>query len=336
MRKRERPRAYQLTAMLPALLLALSACGLGAPAASSPVALTKVTILADWVLDATFGPHLYGIEQGIFEAHGIELELLPGQGSSFSMQQLNENQVQFATADLLAYLEDRAVNDSPTTTVMTLLDGTTAGILTTAPTDSLEDLAGKSVAMAPFSVFHLVLPVVLQQNGLEPDSVEMVFMEAGEMALLFEGGIDGMEAYKTGSYATGLLEAEKLGQDVYFLDMADFGLVGYDKILVVRNDVIESDPDLVRRLVDALRESMNGALQASNDEIADLVLAIAPELERDEVVLQWQQMKELADDVGAFDPEIVATNLDYLREGLEIDHDLQAEDVFTNEFIPTD
>jgi NitT/TauT family transport system substrate-binding protein len=296
--------------------------------------MTQVSILQDWVLDATFAPHLYGIENGIFEAHGIELELISGQGSEFSMQQLNENQVQFATSDLLAYLADRAVNDSPTTAVMTQLDSPTAGILTLDPVASLEEMAGKRVAIAPFSVFRLVLPVVLQENGLDRDSVQIELIETGSFALLFEGEIDAMEAYKAGSLATGMLEAEAIGEEVHYLDMAEFGLVGYDKILVVRNDVIESNPDLVRNLTAALRESVDRALQATDEEIADLVVSRAPELQRDEVILQWQQMKELVDDVGAFDTEVIATNLLYLTEGLEIGHSLQPEDVFTNEFIP--
>jgi NitT/TauT family transport system substrate-binding protein len=344
MRFHQRPRSVRAAAAVAGFAIALSACGTGTPASGSPAsgtpasgtpaALTKVTILQDWVLDATFAPHLFGIENGIFEKHGIDLELVSGQGSEFSMQQLNENQVQFATADLLAYLADRAVNDSPTTAVMTQLDSPTAGILTTQPVDALEDLAGKQVAIAPFSVFRLVLPVVLQQNGLERDAVDIELIETGSFALLFEGEIDAMEAYKAGSLATGMLEAEDIGTEVHYLDMADFGLVGYDKILVVRNDVIEDNPDLVRRLTAALRESVDQALAASDEEIADLVVAKAPELQRDEVILQWQQMKELVDDIGAFDNDVVATNLTYLTEGLEIDHDLQPEDVFTNDFIP--
>jgi NitT/TauT family transport system substrate-binding protein len=328
------------------MVVALTACtSSGSPSASAdesepggpsstPVTMTDVSILADWVLDASFAPHLYGIEAGIFEDYGINLELIPGQGSDFSMQQLEEGQVDFATADLLAYLAARADHDSPTTTVVTLLDETTAGLLVNEPAETLADLDGRTVAIAPFSVFHLVLPVVLEENGLDPASVQIELVDTGSFALLFEGDVDGMEAYKGGSLPVGTAQAEEFGVPVYYLDMADFGLVGYDKILVTTNDMIESDPDLVSRLVEALLASTEAALQASDDEIADVVLAAAPELNREEVLLQWEQVKELVNDLGAFDPEVITVNLGYVSDALDIQHDLQAEDVYTNEFIP--
>jgi NitT/TauT family transport system substrate-binding protein len=249
------------------------------------------------------------------------------------MQQLNENKVQFATSDLLAYLADRAANDSPNTAVMTMLDSTQSGMLTRQPVDSLEDLAGKRVAIAPFSVFRLVLPVVLEQHGLERDAIKIELIDTGSFALLFEGRIDAVEAFKGGTLETGMVEAEKAGVEVHHVDMADYGLLSYDKILVVRNDVIEADPNLVRNFVAALQESVDRALQANDEEIADLAVAKAPELQREVAALQWRGLKELLDEIGTFDSKVIATNLVYLTEGLEINHSLQPEDLFTNDLV---
>jgi ABC-type nitrate/sulfonate/bicarbonate transport system substrate-binding protein len=105
---------------------------------------------------------------------------------------------------------------------------------------------------------------------------------------------------------------------------------------VVRNDVIEENPDLVRRLVAAMKESTEAASEATPEEIAELVTAHAPEISEQVVVLDWPDYRELISESGLIEEEVVETNLRYLTDGLGISHDLQAADMYTNEFVPTD
>jgi NitT/TauT family transport system substrate-binding protein len=132
-------------ALLLAMALVLAACGGGGEAepdtsgSSVPTELDHVAIQMYFLPEPGWGWHLYGIEHGIYAKHGIELELIPGQGSNFTMQQLNEDQVDFGQASLLAYLASRAQADSPTTVVYTPIDHPQAGILTTVPADDLAD-----------------------------------------------------------------------------------------------------------------------------------------------------------------------------------------------------
>jgi len=329
-------RIRSITGVLLVASLALVACGTeGTQSTTSvPVELTPVALQMHFLPEPAWGTHLYGIEHGIFAKHGIELELIPGQGSQFSMQQLNEDQVQFAQASLIAYLTNRAEVGSETTAVFTPIDHPQAGILTTKPAQTLEDLAGTTVGMIPFSVSQLLLPLVLTENGLDPDSVTIESVTYSP-ALLLEGTVDGLEVYKGGNVATLEALAESAGVDVYHLDLHDFGLVGYAHTLIVRDDVIESDPDLVGRMVAAMKESLDGALTATPEEIADLVTARAPEISREDVIAEWEDYRELINETGLIDSEVVATNLGYVRDALGIPHSLQAEDVYTNEFVPT-
>ncbi|MGH8944947.1 MAG: ABC transporter substrate-binding protein [Acidimicrobiia bacterium] len=330
-------RTRTITGLLLVASLAIGACGTDESQATSsgPVELTPVSIQMYFLPEPGWGWHLYGIEHGIYAKHGIELDLIPGQGSNFTMQQLNENQVQFGQASLLAYLANRAEVGSETMVVYTPIDHPQAGILTTVPADSLDDLDGTTIGMIPFTVLRNLLPIVLQENGLEPDSIQIETMSTS-LGLLFEGTVDSIEGFLGGNVASNLHLAEEAGVDIYHLDLNDFGLEGYAHPLIVHNDVIENDPDLVRRLVAAMKESANAALEATPEEIAELVHAHAPEIAEEVVVLDWPDYRELITESGLIESEVVEVNLGYVRDALGIAHDLQAEDMFTNEFVPTD
>jgi len=331
-----------ITGLLLVASLAIASCAndagesttTGGPDTTEAAELTPVSFQMHFLPEPAWGTHLYGIEHGIFAEHGIDLDLIPGQGSQFSMQQLNEGEVQFAQASLIAYLTSKAETGSETTAVFSPIDHPQAGILTTTPAESLEDLAGTTVGMIPFSVSQLLLPLVLAENGIDPASVTIESVNYSP-ALLFEGTVDGLEVYKGGNVATLTSAAEQAGVDVYHLDLHDFGLEGYAHSLIVSDELIANDPDLVGRMVAALKESLDGVQSASPEEIADLVTAEAPEIAREDVIAEWTDYRELINESGLIDEAVVQTNLDYVSDGLGIPHELQAADMYTNEFVPT-
>ena len=337
-------RTRTITGLLLVMSLAMAACGnnagesttTGGADTTETAELTPVSLQMQFLPETGWGWHLYGIEHGIYESHGIELDLIPGQGSSFTMQQLNEDQVQFGQASLVSYLASRAEADSETTAVFTPIDHPQAGLMSTVPSDSLDDLDGTTVGMIPFTVLRALLPIVLVENGLEPDSIQIETMQATNMAILLEGTVDSIEGFLGGNVASNTAVAEEAGVEVYHLDLHDFGLEGYAHPLIVRNDVIENDPDLVRRFVAAMKESVNAALEAPPEEIAALVHAYAPEVSEEVVLLDWPDYRELINESGLIEEEVVDTNLGYVTDGLGIPHELEAADMYTNEFVPTD
>jgi NitT/TauT family transport system substrate-binding protein len=330
-------------ALVLTVALVVSACGSDTTDSTSdttsdvsvPAELTPVKLQMHFLPQIDWGAYLYGIENGIFEEHGIDLEMIPGQGSAFTMQQLNEDQAEFGSANILAYLADRAATDSETTGVYVVTGHPQVGMLTTVPgADSLDDLVGHTLGLIPFSAWRSVLPVVLQENGLEPDSVQ-VELVTYSIALLLEGQVDALEVYQGSNLASATAAAEEGGAEVSFLDMADFGFVGYSQTIVARNDVIESDPELVSRMLAAIRESYDEAFAQDDQAIIDMVVGLYPELASDYAVEDWAQYKTLVSETGLYDTEVVATSLGYVADGMGVPHELQAEDVFTNEFVPT-
>ena len=310
--------------------LLVAGCGDGT---SGDDELDRIEYQMAWTPTVLWGHLVYGIDQGIFERHGIELELIPGTGTSMVMAQLNEDRVQFASADLIGYLADRATTGSPTTAAMVLVDGPIFKILTTIPADSLDDLVGYDVAHSPFDLFRHVLPIVLESQGLARDAVGLQPVQLSS-ALLIEGAVDAMMLFVGSGLAGARVEAEAAGVTLYELDLADFGLVNYTDLVLVRNEVLEENPDLVRRLLSAIQESIEGAKAADDDLILDLLEPHIPGMDREIERIAWQEQKAFFGLSWGFDPEVVDTVLGYVSDGLDIDHDLEAEDIFTNDFLP--
>jgi NitT/TauT family transport system substrate-binding protein len=338
----EKPQRITLAA-LACIAIVIGGCTPGATGESpggdeSPSAptgdLDEVSIVLNFVLDATYAPYLYGIEHGIFAEEGIELTIVPGEGSGFALQQLNEQQVDFAVSDMLVYMTDRIENGSATTAVMTHLDAPGMGLATVdAPLGDLSELSGKTVAAVPFSSTRYVLPVVLEQNGIDPNTVEIQLTEGATFQLLFEGDVDVAETFMAGSLGPATLLAEENGETLYWLDLQDYGLVGYSKTVITSDELIESNPDLVTRMVHALDRSIDESFAADDAEVIDLLLEHEPSLEREGMEIQWQQFKEVVDNPGPFDPEEVAGQLTYVLEGLDLTTDLSPEDFYTNDFV---
>lgn len=303
--------------------------GEGTPAGE----LTHVALQMHFLPEPAWGVHLYGIEHGIYEKHGIDLELIPGQGSNFTMQQLSENQVQFGSASTIAYLAHRAEVGEGTTAVLAVMKEPQAGIITTVEADSLEDLVGTSVGMIPFSVSQVLLPVVLAENGLASDAIKIEPVTYS-FGLLFEGTVDGLEAHYGSNVATARRVAEEAGVDVYFVALKDQGLVGHPQGLIVRDEVIADDPELVRNMVEAMTESIQAAIAAPAEEIAALVAGYAPELTEEDVVAEWADLVPLLNETGVLDETVLERELGYVSEALHIPHDLTTDEVFTNQFVP--
>lgn len=90
-------------ALASAAVLALSGCGgSSAPAGEGgddADALTPVTLMLNWYPYGEHAAFYYGVDQGIFEEHGIDLTIKAGQGSTKTAQAVGQGQVDFGWAD---------------------------------------------------------------------------------------------------------------------------------------------------------------------------------------------------------------------------------------------
>jgi NitT/TauT family transport system substrate-binding protein len=334
-------------ASLAALAVVLGACSGGGPAptpapptappTATAIPVVKYSVALEWLLEPPYAPILWGKQQGYFTEAGIDLDLIPGQGSDLAMSQINEDKVDFAFTDLDTYIVQKAADQTPTTAVFVLLGEATTGVAANYPINSLADMAGHSWGTVGFSSGNVVLPYILELNDVDSSSVTIELLDFGVLyASLFDGTIDSAEAHQPGSWEEVMVQARDLGKTVNFARLADYGLNSYSKMMIVRNDVLESNPDLVRRMVGAMYRSLSEGLATLTDEqVYDVMKSVDEQAEEEVTGLVWQGFKQVNPTAQPIDPEVINDTIERLQATQDLEGDLVVEDLYTNEFLPT-
>ncbi|WP_019631475.1 ABC transporter substrate-binding protein [Actinomadura atramentaria] len=252
-------RIIAAAVLAPALALTAAACGGddGTTSASGKK-LTKVTLTLNWYPYGEHAPFYYGKKKGIYEKHGIDLEIKAGQGSQKTVQATGAGQTDFGWADTPALLA--AVDKGmPIKSVGVFLQTTPASVqaFTTANLKTPADLKGKTIAGTAGDALSRTFPVFLSKNGLSANDVHVQNTDpAGKIAAVIAGKTDGLVGFANDQGPT---MANKSGKQVSYLRYADFGVNFFSNGLMVGERKLKSDRDLVKKMVAATSEAWTAA-----------------------------------------------------------------------------
>jgi NitT/TauT family transport system substrate-binding protein len=304
-------------------------------ASASPIAITKVPVQLDFVISATSCPILWGKDKGFFEEAGIDLDLIPGEGSDLALNQIDSGNVDFAFIDGSNYIAARAQDVTKTMALYALQNISTTAIASKEEITDPEDMVGKSFGTVAQSSGRQKIPLVLQQNGVDPAQVPVELMDFAVLyPTLFEGGIDTAEVGLPGSWEGAKLAAEEQGLELFVKLISDWGYRDYSKLLIASQATIDENEDLVRRLVGALSAAQTDALaNMTPEECYNLVKAVDPQVEEARATLEWQDVQQYIKDPGPMDDETFQFQLDVLKDS-GTDTTLTPADLYTNEYIP--
>jgi ABC-type nitrate/sulfonate/bicarbonate transport system substrate-binding protein len=176
----------------------------------------------------------------------------------------------------------------------------------------------------------------MQANGADPSKLEVVPLDFSALyPSLFEGAIDTAELHRPGSWQNLKAQAEAQDITLYFVPLSDWGLESYSKNVIVRQGLIDENPELVGAFVRALDAAVSDALaNATPEQMYALLEANDAQLNEAPTLLDYEDFKALVENPGPVDPAVVQAVLDQIKETQGVETDLQVEDVYTNEYIP--
>jgi NitT/TauT family transport system substrate-binding protein len=258
-----------LTAGIAAAALALTGCGAGAGATPSSTGggsaaaggqAKQVTLMLNWYPYGEHAPFYYGVEQGIFKKHGIDLTIKAGQGSTKTVQAAGQGQVDFGWADTPAVLAniDKGVKVKSLgvylqTTPSAVQVFTESGIKTPA------DLKGKTIAVSAGDAPTVTFPIFLKAAGLAPDDVKQQNLDAaGKVAAVLSNKVDGLIGF---AHDQGPTIADKSGKEMTYLRYADAGVNFYSNGLISSESYLSKNTDLATRMMAAVSESFEAAVE---------------------------------------------------------------------------
>ncbi|MGV9803888.1 ABC transporter substrate-binding protein [Mycobacterium sp. NPDC003449] len=271
-------------------MFALAGCGGGesekAPAADGSA--TPASLMLNWYPYGEHAPFYYGVQEGIFAKHGIDLTIDAGQGSTKTTQAVGSKQVDFGWADTPAVLSniDKGV-EVKSTGVFLQTTPSAVQVFADSGIDDPKDLAGRTIAVSAGDAPTTTFPIYLDKVGVPADQVTQQSLDAaGKMSAMMSGRVDGLIGF---AHDQGPTIADKSGREVRYLKYSDAGLNFFSNGLIANTETISDKPDLVRSMVDATSEAFTAAA-ADPDAAVAAMAGKDPQMPPRQVLLdQWKQ-----------------------------------------------
>lgn len=248
--------------------------------------LTRVTYGTNWYAQAEHGGFYQAVATGIYEEHGLDVTIQMGGPQVNGTQLLMGGAVDFFMgygADALKAIEEGI----PKVTVASIFQKDPQVLLAHPDqgVETLEDLQGKPVFIS--SAANVTYwPFLAAKFGFTEDMKRPYNFNSGPFL-----------ADKT-SAQQGYLSSEPLaiakegGFEPVVLLLADYGYDPYSTTIETRRELVESDPDLVQRFVDA---SIKGWYSYLNDDPTPantLIKEANPEMTDEQLAYGIEKMKE--------------------------------------------
>ncbi len=306
----------------------LLASALFALFSQSALAADKVRWLNDWLPAGDKAAIYLGVEQGLFAAEGIEVEIASARGGSDVVTKLATNSADFGSAGLASLLQAKAQGEVPVVAVAPIYNKQPDAFFTTEGSgiNSFKDIVGKTVATPTFSASNVVWPLLLERNGIDPASVKLLKLDPGALApMLATGKVDATINWLTVApgFVRALGEADKTLKTIPW---SEYGFEGYGLSLVASQRFVQRNPEVAKKFVKAYQQAQKNAIADPAAAAAALKKMVA-EVDEQQAEEQFaasvplMQNEISAAEGTGFDAKRLATTWEWVAkaQGMQID-----------------
>ncbi|MCQ1987366.1 ABC transporter substrate-binding protein [Arthrobacter sp. zg-Y844] len=261
-------------------VLALAACGSGSPSGEAEDTgeagggdLTQVTVGVIPIVDVA--PIYLGVQEGFFEAEGLELELQPAQGGAAIVPAVMSGSMDFGFSNISSMLVAKSkgldVQVVTAGAASTGEDGADFGGILVNPDAGIEtaaDLAGKKVAVNTLNnINDTTVRAAVRKAGGDPSGIEFVELAFPDMqAALERGQVDAIQVVEP--FLTGGQNAGSVPIASNYVDTAEDLAVG---AYFTTSAKAEDDAETVEKFTAAMNKSLEYA-EENPDAVREVLL----------------------------------------------------------------
>jgi NitT/TauT family transport system substrate-binding protein len=272
-------KSLAVIGVLAAAALALSGCtDSAAPSSSSTPTddsasgeVTKVRVAALPIAET--GALWAAIDEGIFEEHGLDIEVVPAQGGANAIPALLSGDIQFAIGQPFGPI--RADQQDLGVTIIgdyanSLAEGTDVNAVVALGDSGITrpaDLAGKKVSVNTVGAAgDLTIRKAVQDDGGDPSTIEFVEVAFPDVPAQLEAGT--MDA----AWAPDPFRAQIVGKGgVSVVQPYQATIPGLSVLTnITTQKLIDEDPDLVKAYSEAMSEALDWAAD-NEDAVRDAI-----------------------------------------------------------------
>ncbi|WP_112180217.1 MULTISPECIES: ABC transporter substrate-binding protein [Paraliobacillus] len=299
--------------------------------------LEKVTMVLDWTPNTNHTGLYVAQAEGFFEEEGLDVEItLPSE--SGADQVVAAEKADFGISAQETITEART-QDIPIVSIAAVIQHNTSGFA--SPVDkeitSPADYAGKTYGGWGAPVEAAVIDSLMKQEDASVEDVNIINMGNTDFFTAVERDIDFAWIY----YGWTGVEAELRGVDLNMQYLTDYSekLDYYTPVITTNEMMIDENPETVEKFLAAVAKGYNYAID-NPEEAADILIEAVPDLDPELVKASqaWLSPKYQDDAAkwGVQDVEVWENYADWMYENDLLETELNANDAFTNEFLPED
>jgi NitT/TauT family transport system substrate-binding protein len=274
------------------LIVAICGCVDQSARAQSSPALQHVSVRLNFLPGVEHAFLYLGKQKGWYAEQGIDLEVVPGQGSTVAVKTVGSGEDQFAIADTGAVARGWEAG-VPLVYVAMLLKHTPAAIFSKPSQNilAMHDLCGKKVGINLRSTTAEQFHAMVRLAKLDCPIEEIPISSGGSKEVL----TDAVDAAVNFSYTDALRVKLKAGVNIVpatqFFDFFSLGFITSQKLLA-------DNKDLARRFLSVTFRSLDYSF-AHKDEAMEAFFKIVPEADRAYESAKFDMFRELAEDDDA-------------------------------------
>jgi NitT/TauT family transport system substrate-binding protein len=255
--------------------LAVAAAVLASPAQ----ALDKVRFGTNWVAEAEHGGFYQALADGTYKKYGLDVTIVPGGPNVNNRILLPVGKIDFFMSANTLQAFDAVANNIPTVTIAAMFQKDPQ-VLLAHPGQGIDKFADlkKATLLVSKEGMATYFQWLKADFGFKEDKVKPYTFNA-QPFLADKNAV--MQGYVTSEpYA---VETQGKFKPVIFL-LADHGFSSYSTLIETRRDLVQKQPDLVQRFVDASvigwynyiyhdNKAANALIKQHNPEMTDALLA---------------------------------------------------------------
>lgn len=253
-------------------LLALGLASSLNPAALAQTKMMEATIALNWFAEPPLGGYYAALKDGLYEAKGVKVTILPGGPNTSGYALLGSGRVQFAQLDSAGLMQSRE-EGLPFVGVFADLQTSPQVLMyhKDNPVKSFKDLAGRQVAITPGAPYWDYIQAKYDLKGKV-----QVLNYSGQVASF----VGDKKAISQGyAVAEPFSIKKETGEDIGYILVGDSGFNPY-AFLATTEDSIKNNPAMVKAVVEASQEGWKRYL-ANPEKYADVLKAANKDLEND-------------------------------------------------------
>lgn len=210
-----------------------------------------------WIPTGDAAPLFAGIAKGFYKEEGINLTVTTGRGSGDAVKRVAGGGSPIGDGDISAVIVGRVNEKAPVRCLMHTHQHAPHSlfVLGSSGITNFKELAGKTLATTPGNSHRNYFPLAARLAGLDPDSVTWTVVDAATMpGLLVNKKVDAVPYFTTNAaFVRPPIEAR--GDTLKIIPFLSTGFDIYAYCIYAREDVIKSNPDMIRRFVKATQKS---------------------------------------------------------------------------------